>query len=63
MPDPTGRWVNKAQWQCPRCLWVNRDLDDRCENCGKSVRPSADEPVRPPDPLDLIGQKDTGAED
>jgi hypothetical protein len=63
MPDPTGRWLNRAQWQCPRCRWVNGYLDARCQNCDKSVRPSEDEPARPPDPLDLIGQKDDLVED
>ena len=55
MPDPTGRWLNRMQWQCPRCGWVNGSADEGCQKCSASVRPSADEPVRPPDPLDLIG--------
>ena len=63
MPDPTGRWLNATQWQCPKCAWVNGYLDARCQKCGQSVRPAEEEPVRPPDPLDLIGRKDTGAED
>ncbi len=56
MPDPTGRWLNKRQWQCPKCLSVNASADERCQNCDGSVRPSENEPVRPPDPLDLIGE-------
>ncbi len=63
MADPTGRWVNRAQWQCPKCAWVNGYLDARCQKCGQSVRPAEEEPVRPPDPLDLIGRRDTGDED
>ncbi len=55
MPDPTGRWVNRMQWQCPRCAWVNDAAAEGCQSCGASVRPSEDEPVRPPDPLDIIG--------
>jgi hypothetical protein len=43
------------QWQCPRCAWVNDAGIERCKECGSSVRPAEDEPVRPPDPLDLIG--------
>lgn len=54
MPDPTGRWLNRTQWQCPKCSWVNDSDRERCQKCGGSVRPAADEPVRPPDPLDLI---------
>ena len=56
MPDPTGRWVNRAQWQCPRCAWVNARGEARCQECDPSVRPSPGEPVRPLDPLDLIGK-------
>jgi hypothetical protein len=56
MPDPTGRWVNQTQWQCPNCLWVNEDTDERCEKCDASVRPSEEEPVRPHDPLDVVGR-------
>ena len=56
MPDPTGRWVNSLQWQCPKCLWVNDSTHERCDKCGASVRPSEDEPVRRWDPLDLIGR-------
>jgi len=55
MPDPTGRWVNERQWQCPRCGTVNSYLDERCRHCALSVRPSEEEPIRPPDVLDLIG--------
>jgi hypothetical protein len=54
MPDPTGRWLNTTQWQCPKCAWVNGSADEGCEKCGASVRPPENEPVRPPDPLDLI---------
>ena len=60
MPDPTGRWLNKNQWQCPKCAWVNDADRERCQNCGESVRPPESEPVRPPDPLDLIGYDETG---
>jgi hypothetical protein len=55
MPDPSGRWINGAQWQCPKCGWVNRTADEGCQKCHGSVRPRRDQPVRPPDPLDLIG--------
>jgi hypothetical protein len=55
MPDPTGRWLNGTQWQCPKCAWVNDSDRERCQQCGESVRPPQDEPVRPPDPLDLVG--------
>jgi hypothetical protein len=58
MADPTGRWVNNTQWQCPKCAWVNDRAVERCQSCDGSVRPPADEPVRPPDPLDLIGHKE-----
>ena len=54
MPDPTGRWLNGGQWQCPKCAWVNESDRERCQRCAESVRPARDEPVRPPDPLDLI---------
>ena len=54
MPDPTGRWINPTQWQCPKCAWVNGSADERCQHCAGSVRPPKSEPVRPPDPLDLI---------
>ncbi len=54
MPDPTGRWINNTQWQCPKCAWVNGRAAKRCQRCDGSVRPAAEEPVRPPDPLDLI---------
>jgi hypothetical protein len=60
MPDPTGRWLNNAQWQCPKCAWVNASANERCQQCGHSVRPPANEPVRPPDPLDLISHPETG---
>jgi hypothetical protein len=59
MPDPTGRWVNRMQWQCPRCAWVNDAAAERCQECGASVRPAQDEPVRPPDSLDLIGRDES----
>ncbi len=59
MPDPTGRWLNTTQWQCPKCAWVNGSDRERCQKCGGSVRPAADEPVRPPDPLDLISHGGT----
>jgi hypothetical protein len=54
MPDPTGRWLNTTQWQCPKCAWVNGSRDESCEKCDASIRPPENEPVRPPDPLDLI---------
>lgn len=63
MPDPTGRWLNNTQWQCPKCGWVNGRGDERCQSCGASVRPPADEPVRPPDPLDLISHPDPQEDD
>jgi len=56
MPDPTGRWITEKQWQCPQCGNVNSRSDARCHGCEHSVRPSELEPVRPPDPLDVIGQ-------
>ena len=59
MPDPTGRWLNTTQWQCPKCAWVNGSADESCQKCGQSVRPPEDEPVRPPDPLDLISHDPT----
>jgi hypothetical protein len=59
MPDPTGRWLNGTQWQCPRCAWVNGSANARCQECGASVRPPRDEPVRPPDPLDIIGRDES----
>jgi hypothetical protein len=61
MPDPTGRWLNATQWQCPKCAWVNASDRERCEQCNGSVRPPKDEPVRPPDPLDLISHGGTPA--
>lgn len=54
MTDPTGRWLNTMQWQCPKCGWVNGSGDASCQKCARSVRPPANEPARPPDPLDLI---------
>lgn len=63
MPDPTGRWLNPTQWQCPKCAWVNGSADQRCQKCGESVRPPEDEPIRPPDPLDLIGHDEAKAGD
>lgn len=59
MPDPTGRWLNATQWQCPKCAWVNSSDRERCQKCGDSVRPSRSEPARPPDPLDLISHDET----
>lgn len=59
MTDPTGRWLNGTQWQCPKCGWVNGRGDGRCQSCDASVRPPGDEPVRPPDPLDLISHRET----
>jgi hypothetical protein len=59
MPDPTGRWLNRTQWQCPKCAWVNDSAEERCHKCGASVRPSREEPVRRPDPLDLISHDST----
>jgi hypothetical protein len=58
MPDPTGRWINNAQWQCPKCAWVNGSENERCQKCDGSVRPSEDEPVRPWGPLDVIRNAD-----
>lgn len=67
MPDPTGRWLNARQWQCPKCAWVNDSDREACQQCGGSVRPSREEPVRRWDPLDLVGHDetrvDTGAVD
>ena len=62
MADPPGRWLNGKQWQCPKCGWVNDADRERCQNCNASVRPPADEPVRPPDPLDLISYDETRAD-
>jgi hypothetical protein len=59
MPDPTGRWLDATHWQCPKCGSVNGSADEGCQKCGGSVRPSEHEPVRPPDPLDLIGHDET----
>lgn len=59
MPVSTGRWVNRMQWQCPKCAWVNDGANEVCQRCGESVRPPEDEPVRPPDPLDLIGHDES----
>ncbi|HUA44351.1 MAG TPA: hypothetical protein VMA77_03940 [Solirubrobacteraceae bacterium] len=58
MADPTGRWLNSSQWQCPKCAWVNGSAEERCQKCGESVRPPEEEPVRAPDPLDLIGHNE-----
>jgi hypothetical protein len=63
MADPTGRWLNTTRWQCPKCGWVNDSDRERCQKCGGSVRPSASEPVRPPDPLDLISYDETRVAD
>jgi hypothetical protein len=60
MPNPTGRWLNTMQWQCPKCSWVNASADEACQQCGASIRPPADEPARPPDPLDLISHPEPG---
>ena len=59
MPDPTGRWLNTTQWQCPKCAWVNGSADESCQRCAGSVRPAEAEPVRRPDPLDLISHGGT----
>jgi Zn-finger in Ran binding protein and others len=56
MPDPTGRWIKVREWQCPACGTVNPEDRERCEACNESVRPSFDEPIRPPDPLDVVGK-------
>lgn len=63
MPDPTGRWLSATQWQCPKCGGINASADERCQHCAGSVRPPASEPVRPPDPLDLIGHDPSRAGD
>jgi len=55
MADQTGRWINQRQWQCPECSAVNNRPVKRCQQCARSVSPGEDEPIRPPDPLDLIG--------
>ena len=36
-------------------MTVNSPSVKRCQNCDQSVSPGEDEPIRPPDPLDLIG--------
>jgi hypothetical protein len=59
MPDPTGRWIATRQWQCPACGTVNPEDRERCQGCGDGVRPSFEEPVRPPDPADIIGRGKT----
>jgi hypothetical protein len=33
---------------------LNWEIEGRCQKCDQSVRPGPDEPIRPPDPLDLI---------
>ena len=58
MSKPTGRWVNREQWQCPKCLWVNTSDRESCQKCCGSVRPSEDEPVRQWDALDVVGSAD-----
>lgn len=63
MSDPTGRWLNATQWQCPKCGWVNSSEDESCQQCDGSVRPPETEPVRPPDPLDLISHREPRAKD
>jgi hypothetical protein len=63
MPDPTGRWLSANQWQCPKCGGINASADQRCRHCDGSVRPPASEPVRPPDPLDLISHDPSRAGD
>jgi hypothetical protein len=57
MADPTGRWIAARQWKCPACGTVNPEDRERCGNCGKSLRPSFDEPVRPLDALDVVGPR------
>jgi hypothetical protein len=61
MPDPTGRWVNRSEWQCPACGTVNSEDRERCQGCGESVRPPSGEPARPPDPADIIGKAKSAA--
>ena len=63
MPDPTGRWINHSEWQCPVCGTVNTEDRERCQGCGESVRPSTDEPIRPLDPADIIGRAKNRAGD
>lgn len=63
MPDPTGRWLNATQWQCPKCGFVNSSADESCQQCAGSVRPPESEPARPPDPLDLISHDPARAGD
>lgn len=55
MPEPAGRWINRRKWQCPVCAAVNERPVKRCQKCDRSVSPAEDEPIRPLDPLDLIG--------
>jgi hypothetical protein len=57
MPDPTGRWISGSSWQCPVCATVNSADRERCGNCGQSVRPSNEEPIRPVDALDVVGRR------
>jgi hypothetical protein len=61
-PDPTGRWLNATQWQCPKCGWVNDSDRERCQKCDASIRPPEAEPRRPPDPLDIIGHNEALAD-
>ncbi len=60
MPDPTGRWASVKEWQCPVCGAINGRGAERCQQCDRSVRPSAAEPIRPLDPLDVIGKRRDG---
>jgi hypothetical protein len=50
----TGRWTRWRRWQCPACGAVN-DRDRRQCRCNAGVRPAAAEPIRQPDPLDILG--------
>jgi len=60
---PTGRWLDRTQWQCPRCAWVNGSPDETCQECGASARPLENEPARPPDTLDIIGYDESRVND
>lgn len=55
MPDPTGRRISRDKWACQICNTVNDFDRERCAGCGRTVQPPADEPIRPLDPLDVIG--------